>query len=104
MCNQHRVSSPWATARFTAPKAARPSQDRHPISPAQAATLFAMARERARPDERWLPVLGYVTGCRVAELVYLQGRDLKWNKEARAWTFDLHDKVLVGRKEVQRPL
>jgi integrase len=63
-----------------------------------------MAREHARPDERWLPVLGYVTGCRVAELVYLQGRDLKWHKEARAWTFDLHDKILIGRKEVQRPL
>jgi len=104
MCNQHRVISPLATARLPVPKAARASQDRHPISPKQAADLFALARERARPDERWLPVLGYVTGCRLAELVFLQGRDLKWNKQARAWTFDLHDKVLIGRREVQRPL
>src|SRR3546814_8478469 len=88
MCGDHRVPSPLATARYRAPKGAQPSKDRQPISPSQAAALFAMARERARPDERWLPVLGYVTGCRLAELIYLQGRDLKWHREARAWTLD----------------
>lgn len=40
----------------------------------------------------------------MSELVYLQGRDLKWNRAAQAWIFDLRGALVIDGHEVRRPL
>jgi len=104
LCTDHLIRSPLEKASTMAPPEAREGIERQPLSNKQAARLLEAASRRARPDEKWLPLLGLATGCRLAELIYLQGRDIKWNKEAQAWTFDLTTKMKVRGREVERPL
>ena len=103
LCAEHRVESPLAGAKVAEPRDVRPAEDRAPLTASQIAAVLREALERVRPDDRWLPVLGFLTGCRISELVYLQGRDPKWNRAAQAWIFDLRG-ALVDGHEVRRPL
>lgn len=104
ICQQRLLRSPLAEATLDVPTDARPPTDRDPLSLSQIVRLLREAGKRARPDDKWLPLLGFATGCRLAELVYLQGQDIKWNQRARAWVLDLSDTIWVEGREIRRPL
>src|SRR3546814_13716814 len=52
------------------------------------------------PTPRPSDLLGFGTGCRLAGLVYLQGRDVKWHRAAQAWVFDRHETIRVEGREL----
>jgi integrase len=104
MCKKHKILSPFAGEKLKAPRGARLAEPRRPLTVPEFVAVLSEAAQRPRPDERWLPLLGYATGCRLGELVYLQGRDLRWRRDAKAWTFDLRDTLLVNGRSVERPL
>jgi integrase len=56
----------------------------------------------AKPHKAWLPLVGFLTGMRLSELVYLQSKDLvniRGNE-----VIDLRLPLLIRGKEVPRPL
>src|SRR5690606_12873043 len=52
-------------------------------------TWLAHAARQPRADDRWLPLLGLLTGARLGELVFLQGRDIQ--QVGKHWTASLRD-------------
>jgi len=119
ICRQHDVRSPFADGKTKAPKTARPKEVRNPLTLPQLNAVMAEASSQANPVDRWLPLLGFLTGARVADLINLQGKDVKrltehWTPAAlamlneddrpngEAWLFDTTGDVVVGGKHIRR--
>ena len=120
ICRQQDVTSPFALVKTKAPKSAPAKEDREPLSLPQLTALFKMAGGKVRPDDRWLPLLGYLTGARMGELVYLQAKDIKrldqrWTQaelemmdederpSSNPWLIDLGTDIIVDGRRVRRP-
>ena len=56
----------------------------------------------AKPHKAWLPLVGFLTGMRLSELVYLQSKDLV--NIGGNEVIDLRLPLLIRGKEVSRPL
>ncbi|MBB5576967.1 MULTISPECIES: site-specific integrase [Rhizobium] len=76
MAAQYQFRSPLTDVIIRIPKDAKESVDRVPFEVEDLNAWFAHAATLSRPDHKWLPLLGTITGARVGELVYLQGKDV----------------------------
>uniref|UniRef100_A0A9E8CMJ2 Tyr recombinase domain-containing protein n=1 Tax=Bosea sp. NBC_00436 TaxID=2969620 RepID=A0A9E8CMJ2_9HYPH len=101
---EHNVSNPFDGLRLKVPKSAKASVRRKPLTVAELNQWFAYAAHDRRPDDRWLPLLGFLTGARIAELVFAQGRDLR--PFGDSWALDLMSPLVdkKTRRETRRPL
>ncbi|WP_224408395.1 DUF6538 domain-containing protein [Afifella sp. IM 167] len=83
----HESVRPLEKAQLTLPRTLRRPTRREGIEVEHLNLWLAAAAACPRPDDRWLPLLGLLTGARLAELVYLQGQDFR--RVGEHWTVDL---------------
>jgi len=76
---------------ITLPRSAGRRTQREGITVEGLNKFLAVAVRRKRPDDRFLPLLGMLTGARLGELVYLQVNDLQ--KQGDHWTLSLVDEI-----------
>ncbi|MDB5620368.1 tyrosine-type recombinase/integrase [Tardiphaga sp.] len=80
LCAKHKVRYPFDYRYVHIPKGMPLPEDRYPLSKDQLNALFRECTRDAtlkRPDDVWLPLLGYLTGARLGELVGLRTQDVK---------------------------
>lgn len=91
MAAEHRFQSPFGDADVRMD--GRSSVKRRPFKVEQLNIWFAHAAQEGRADMMWLPLLGAITGARIAELIFLQGRDIYQMENAftgaKYWIIDL---------------
>ncbi|MGR9310686.1 tyrosine-type recombinase/integrase [Rhizobium leguminosarum] len=90
---------------ITMPTAATAPIDREGLPAASLNKWLAdIATDKAmrKPHKAWLPLVGYLTGMRLSEIVYLQSSDIVTIDGNEV--FDLRLPLIIDRKEVQRPL
>jgi len=90
---EHQFRSPLADADIQISSEARKSTDRTPFTTEELNLWFAHAATQARGDMKWLPLLGALTGARIAELVYLQKKDV-YEVEGGHWVIDLTTELI----------
>ncbi|WP_435269710.1 site-specific integrase, partial [Shinella sp. BE166] len=88
MCAHHGFTSPLANVTVRISADARDSTARLPFEVAELNRWFAFAALEDRGDNKWLPLLGTVTGARVGELIPLQRKDI-YQVEGGHWVLDL---------------
>lgn len=103
---EHEFRSPLADADVAI--SGESSVQRQPFSIEALNRWFAHAAGEERADQKWLPLLGSITGARIAELITLQGRDLyqMQNKDGTSyWVLDLrYDLVAEDGGRLKRKL
>jgi len=77
MAAEHRFRSPLAEADIRISATATESVQRVPFEVAELNAWFAHAASEARTDAKWLPLLATITGARIGELIFLQGKDVR---------------------------
>lgn len=95
---EHSFRSPLTDIEIRISSDAAESVARLPFSVAELNIWFATAAKNDRADMRWLPLLGSITGARIGELVFLQGKDvyrMETEDGIAQWVMDLRTK-LVG--------
>ena len=88
MCAHYNFSSPLANVSVRISGDARGSTDRLPFSVPELNKWFVFAATEARGDNKWLPLLGTVTGARIGELIRLQAKDV-YQVDGGHWVLDL---------------
>ena len=88
MCAHYGFSSPLANVTVRISQDARDSTVRQPFEVAELNRWFAFAAKEDRGDNKWLPLLGTVTGARIGELIHLQRKDI-YQVEGGIWVLDL---------------
>lgn len=88
MCAHHGFPSPLANVSIRISANARESTDRLPIEVPELNIWLAHAAKEDRGDNKWLPLLGTVTGARIGELIRLQRKDI-YQVEGGIWVLDL---------------
>jgi DNA-binding transcriptional regulator YiaG len=71
-----------------------PPEDRYPLSKDKLNKLFRECTRNAgskRPEDVWLPLLGYLTGARLGELVGLRTQDIELTDGV--WTAELSSRI-----------
>lgn len=103
---EHEFRSPLADADVAI--SGEGSVQRQPYSIDALNRWFAHAAGEERADQKWLPLLGSITGARIAEFITLQGRDLyqMQNKDGTSyWVLDLrYDLVAEDGGKLKRKL
>ncbi len=84
----HDFRSPLTDGTIRISAAAKEGIDRQPLQVADLNKWFAYSAQQKRSDEKWLPLLGALTGARIGELIYLQGKDI-FRVESGAYIIDL---------------
>ncbi len=82
------------------PEAASDPIEREPLTPEKLSKWFALAAAARRPADKWLPLLGLLTGARLGELVGIQSQDIK--RVHGFWTVDLRQAHLVNGQKQNR--
>lgn len=85
---EYEFRSPLADADIRISSEATESVDRAPFTAEELNLWFAYAASEKRGDAKWLPLLGALTGARIAELIYLQKKDI-YEVEGGYWVMDL---------------
>lgn len=93
---------PITQIRVSPPKDAPESVIRQGFPPQALSKWLADAATRREARKRWFPLLGLLTGLRLAELVYLQPKDI-CEYQGRL-IIDLRTPLVVDGKESKRPL
>lgn len=88
MCAHHGFTSPLANVTVRISADARGSTDRLPFDIPELNRWFAYAAGEDRGDNKWLPLLGTLTGARIGELIPLQRKDI-YQVEGGFWVLDL---------------
>lgn len=99
-CAHHKIPSPFADAKVHTPVTATEPVERMPFEVSDLNTWFAAAAAEKRPDMKFLPILATLTGARVGELIFLQGKDV-FELEPSLWVADL-TKSLVNELGEER--
>lgn len=97
MAAEHRFQSPFGDADVRMD--GRDSVKRRPFKVEQLNIWFAHAAQEERADMKWLPLLGTITGARIAELIFLQRRDIYQMENAfnggNYWVIDLRFELIA---------
>lgn len=100
---EHEFRSPLEGAEVA--MSGKASVQRLPFSEDALNLWFARAANEPRADHKWLPLLGSITGARIAELIHLQAQDL-YQMRARDgtcyWVLDLRTDLIApggGKKK-----
>ncbi|MFP5077417.1 site-specific integrase [Rhizobium sp. YIM 134829] len=95
MCANNGFPSPLANVAVRISADARGSTDRLPFAVSELNKWFAHAANEDRGDNKWLPLLGTVTGARIGELIRLQRKDV-YQVEGGYWVLDLTTDLAGG--------
>lgn len=76
---------------ITLPRSASRATERDGLPVDHLNRFLEVAAAKRRPDDRFLPLLGMLTGARLGELVYLQASDLR--RHDGHWTLSLVDDI-----------
>lgn len=101
--NQFR--SPLADADVRISNAATGSVERVPFEVSELNLWFAHSASEARADGKWLPLLATITGARIGELVYLQGKDvclMQAEDDSEHWVIDLRNDIELADGETEK--
>ncbi|WP_149338673.1 site-specific integrase [Neorhizobium sp. P12A] len=93
---EHSFRSPLSDVEIRISADATPSVERQPFAVPELNLWFAHAAKEARADMKWLPLLGTITGARIAELIFLQGKDIYrmiGDDAAEYWVLDLRTDI-----------
>ncbi|NTE56093.1 site-specific integrase [Agrobacterium tumefaciens] len=92
---QHSFRSPFEGVDIHISKHATPPVERQPFSVAELNLWFEHAARQDRAEMKWLPLLASITGARIAELIYLQGKDIYQMKGTGGefWVLDLRTDI-----------
>ncbi|WP_150497890.1 DUF6538 domain-containing protein [Roseibium aquae] len=88
MAGQHDFPNPFVGVAVRISTEARESVERNSLSTDELNVWFRSAAHEKRPDLKWLPLLATLTGARLAELLFLQGKDIIEVTPGR-WAADL---------------
>lgn len=107
MAAQYQFRSPLTDVIIRIPRDAKDSTDRLPFDLEDLNKWFAYAATQSRADNKWLPLLGTITGARIGELIFLQGKDLypmKGPSDELYWVVDLRTDLMAedGAKEKRK--
>jgi hypothetical protein len=91
---EHDFRSPLADITVTIPTDAKESVERLPFTVAELNMWFVVAAREKRADLKWLPLLGTLTGARVGELIFLQGKDV-YDLANGLWIADLTTDIAI---------
>ena len=94
LCAKHKITYPFLYDKIFVPKEAPTSTIRFGLDVDALHKLFARATNRCedkRPEDVWLPLLGYLTGARLSELVDLQPRNIR--QLHGIWIIDLTTRI-----------
>jgi integrase len=95
---EHSFRSPLSEVIIRISADATPSVERQPFGVAELNLWFAHAAKEHRADMKWLPLLGTITGARIAELIFLQGKDIyrmKSDDGTECWVLDLRNDIVT---------
>lgn len=97
---EHDFRSPLSDISVTIPIDAKESTERSPFTVEDLNLWFKAAAKEKRADLKWLPLLGTLTGARVGELIFLQGKDV-YQVSNGWWVADLTTSLVIpdGSKE-----
>ena len=97
--------NPLADVQVRISENAADSVQRQPFSASDLNKWFVNAAEELEADKKWLPVLGAITGARLGELIFLQGKDItrmEADDGSAYWVLDLTTDLIAedgqGRK------
>ncbi len=93
MAGQHDFPNPFIGVAVRISTSARESIERQPLSTEELNVWFRSAAQEKRADLKWLPLLATLTGARLAELVFLQAKDIVEVTPGR-WAADLTKKLV----------
>lgn len=103
---EHEFRSPLTEADVSI--SGRDSVERQPFSTDALNLWFARSARERRADHKWLPLLGAITGARIAELITLQGQDIYQMQSkdgSQYWVLDLrYDLVAEDGGKLKRKL
>jgi integrase len=105
LCARHKVAYPFVYDKIFVPKEAPTSTIRFGLDARSLRKLFAKATSRCehkRPEDVWLPLVGYLTGARLSELVYLQPDNIK--KHHDVWIMDLTGQIQDAKGKRNRAI
>ncbi|MBZ9788536.1 hypothetical protein K9B32_00055 [Rhizobium sp. 3T7] len=91
--------------KVTMPAAATPAIDREGLPPTSLNIWLAdsaTSKMMRKPHKAWLPLVGFLTGMRLSEIVYLQSSDIVTIEGNEV--FDLRLPLIFNGKPVDRPL
>lgn len=94
MAADHDFRSPLSDISVTIPIDAKESVERSPFTVEELNIWFRAAAKETRADLKWLPLLGTLTGARVGELIFLQGKDI-YQVSNGWWVADLTTTLAV---------
>lgn len=105
MAAEHQFRSPLADADVRISGAATASVERVPFEVSELNQWFAHCAGEVRADGKWLPLLATITGARIGELVYLQGKDvclMQAEDDSSHWVIDLRNDIDLGGGETEK--
>lgn len=91
--------------KVTMPAAATPAIDREGLPPTSLNIWLADSvtpKMMRKPHKAWLPLVGFLTGMRLSEIVYLQSTDIVTIEGNEV--FDLRLPLIIDGKKIDRPL
>lgn len=102
-CAHFKVPNPLSDAKVHTPVTATESIERSSFTVEDLNVWFATAARESRPDMKWLPILATLTGARIGELIYLQGKDI-FELEPGLWVADLTTALInsLGEEEKRK--
>jgi len=95
---EHSFRSPLTDVDIRISSDATPSVERLPFAVPELNRWFAHAAKEERADMKWLPLLGTITGARIAELIFLQGKDIyrvRGDDGLECWVLDLRTDLIA---------
>lgn len=93
--------SPFAEAEVKAPPKAKPAKRRDSLTKDEVNKLLQIAADQQRPEDRWMPLLAYLTGARLFELVQMQGRNIQ--RVDGQWIYDLRKDIVRKDSKIRKP-
>ena len=103
MAAEYDFRSPLADMSPTIPNTARESVTRVPFTVEELNIWFRAAADEKRPDLKWLPILATLTGARVGELIFLQGKDI-YQITDTLWVADLTTDLVIQGEQTERQI
>lgn len=98
---EHRFHNPLGETKIIVSSKAKQSVQREPFSVEQLNIWFKSSAKASEPHLKWMPLLSVVTGARIAEMTFLQGKDI-YEIQKGLWVADLTTDLAVAGKSTTK--
>lgn len=103
MAAEHEFRNPLGDAKISIPRTATKPKERSPFTVDELNIWFTAAAKEIRADLKWLPPVATVTGARIAELIFLQGKDV-FELQPGLWVADIATDLVFADATAERPV